>query len=88
MVFPPQIMNHWLYIYYIKVFTIIYDFIDYRSFVCVSVSVGWGGSPCVWKPEVDFGYLPIALSTLVFETRSFTEPEFYHFRYTSWPGNH
>lgn len=58
MVFPPQIMNHWLYIYYIKVFTIIYDFIDYRSFVCVSVSVGGGTHLVCGSQKLILGIFP------------------------------
>lgn len=50
-----------------------------RTYTCV-----W---PCLWRPEVDIKCLPSWLSTLVFETRSLTEPGAYWFSWISWPAN-
>lgn len=43
--------------------------------------------PCLWRPEIDFKCPPSWLSTLVFETRSLTEPGAYWFSWISWPAN-
>lgn len=41
----------------------------------------------MWRPDVNIRCLPLALSTIIFETRSPTEPGVHHLSLTGWPAS-